>query len=258
MSKIKLNAEHYQKHSTIQKRLAAQVLEYHSISSKETILDIGCGDGAITASMAEEAMSGNVLGIDASNEMIALANKTYSTQLSNLTYKQALAEDGHGENQYSLITSFNCLYWVKPLEQAFENIYKALKPGGHFLALVYPLESVYWKPFIDVLHKDKFKQYCEQSICSYWRSSSDWIRLAESRGFEVIRSDREEQEGVYVNDQAYLDYVNGWLPCLLDAPALTLEDYLRDVLALVKTKFSKNEELSIPFTKLHLYLKKPR
>jgi ubiquinone/menaquinone biosynthesis C-methylase UbiE len=43
----------------------------------EHILDVGCGDGKVTAELARAVPKGSVTGIDASPEMIRFARKTF-------------------------------------------------------------------------------------------------------------------------------------------------------------------------------------
>ena len=52
--------------STHQKEWGAKLIHELSISGTEKILDLGCGDGALTAQLAALTPQGAVLGIDAS------------------------------------------------------------------------------------------------------------------------------------------------------------------------------------------------
>jgi ubiquinone/menaquinone biosynthesis C-methylase UbiE len=56
----------------------AVIAEELKLRGDETILDVGCGDGKITAELARAVPRGFVLGTDASAEMIAFARKTFS------------------------------------------------------------------------------------------------------------------------------------------------------------------------------------
>ncbi|MGC9517062.1 MAG: class I SAM-dependent methyltransferase [Methanomicrobiales archaeon] len=58
------------------------------LDGHERILDIGCGDGRITAEIASKISEGCVLGIDNSIEMIKLAKESFSIkEFSNLKFK---------------------------------------------------------------------------------------------------------------------------------------------------------------------------
>lgn len=83
---IKLDAVYYSKNSSIQKRLASDILKLHSFNLDETILDIGCGDGAISANLALIANKGTVLGIGSSNEIDKYAKKKFAINCKNLNF----------------------------------------------------------------------------------------------------------------------------------------------------------------------------
>ena len=47
-----LDATHYQQHSQLQSSLAQELLQTYPFKGNEWILDVGCGDGKITAQIA--------------------------------------------------------------------------------------------------------------------------------------------------------------------------------------------------------------
>lgn len=68
--------EVYAKSSTAQQKWAQELLSKISIRGNEKILDIGCGDGKITAEIALLVPEGSV-GIDNSSEMISFAQSKF-------------------------------------------------------------------------------------------------------------------------------------------------------------------------------------
>ncbi len=97
----------------------------------ESVLDIGCGDGKITAEIAKRVPHGRVHGIDRSEEMIALATRLI--QLPNVTFQvldaQALAFD----NEFDAVFSNSTLHWVPDHAVVLRGIASALKPGGRIV-----------------------------------------------------------------------------------------------------------------------------
>lgn len=65
----------YEKNSSAQERAAESVLSGLKLRGDESILDIGCGDGKVTAKIAALVPQGKVTGIDSSPEMIDFARK---------------------------------------------------------------------------------------------------------------------------------------------------------------------------------------
>ena len=65
----------YEKASAHQKEWGERLITELSLQGDEQILDLGCGDGKLTAQLAELVPEGSVLGIDASRGMIEVAQK---------------------------------------------------------------------------------------------------------------------------------------------------------------------------------------
>ena len=158
----KLDAKHYEDNSLFQKSIAKEVLDLYPIHGNENILGVGCGDGFITANMAELVHCGSVTGIDPSIDMIRHAEIKYpQKKYLNLNFKIGMAESEHCHDSYTLITAFNCLHWSHDLPKAFNNIYHSLNKGWRFIGVLYPLESIYWTVFVETLSKPKWNKYIE-------------------------------------------------------------------------------------------------
>ena len=254
----KLNAQQYHQNSTVQKSLAEELLSWHTVQLNENILDIGCGDGVITAKLSQMAFQGKVLGTDPSTEMIALAKQNFpKSDFSYLDFQIGKAEDSHGRNQYSLITAFSCLHWAKNLNNAFQHMYEALLPKGKLLALTYPAESPYWALFTEVLQRPIWKSYFSHNTCSHWLTSELYTQLVKSVGFHCLRIETVDGTVTYEHPDAFKNYVNGWLPCLFDASASVLSNYLDEVTQLVWQRYGTSQKaVVVPYKKLHLYLEK--
>ena len=69
------DASGYRDQSSLQKWLADEHLAALTLNGAERVLDVGCGDGRITAEIADRVPRGSVLGIDPSSRMIAFARE---------------------------------------------------------------------------------------------------------------------------------------------------------------------------------------
>jgi ubiquinone/menaquinone biosynthesis C-methylase UbiE len=253
-----LDAQYYRENSSIQAGLAAEFLQAHHVTQQESILDVGCGDGRLTAGFAEVASQGKVCGVDPSEEMIALAQASFSQQqFSNLSFQVAQAESDHGVEQFSLVTALSCMHWVRDLSLAFQQFYRCLQAGGRVLILTYPRESEFYQPFVEVLNREKWRQYLPMSMCVGWKFSKEYSELAESLGFQVQQADVIQSVANHENQQAFKAYCKGWLPCLLAIDSMLLEDYLEEVTQQVWQDYSlANGGCEIPYTKLHFCCQK--
>ena len=88
-----------------------------SLRGDERVLDLGCGDGTISAAIAARLPHGSVLGVDASHDMVAFAGaRRFRRLLANLAFRVADAAHLSFAGEFDLVVSFNCLHWV--LDQA--------------------------------------------------------------------------------------------------------------------------------------------
>jgi trans-aconitate methyltransferase len=74
---VRWNAEDYAANSAAQQTWARELIAQLHLRGDEHILDVGCGDGKVTAELARAVPKGSVAGIDASPEMIRFARKTF-------------------------------------------------------------------------------------------------------------------------------------------------------------------------------------
>ncbi|KAK8197377.1 S-adenosyl-L-methionine-dependent methyltransferase [Phyllosticta capitalensis] len=122
-------------------KLATTVYSYLDPQPTDSILDIGCGDGPLTAQIAGAVSSGRVLGLDASPSMIQTAQKDYApSKHPNLIFQVADCTKLSKEVPEVLDGSFDKVFsnaayhWIlrnpETRKDVFSDAFKALKPGG--------------------------------------------------------------------------------------------------------------------------------
>ncbi|HEY5853352.1 MAG TPA: methyltransferase domain-containing protein [Aldersonia sp.] len=115
--------------SELQRVMAAESLSRLHLNGDERVLDVGCGDGYVTARIADRLPRGSILGVDPSPRMIESAKQrtTPATfQLGEVTTLPFTAE-------FDVATSFNALHWVHDQATAYDRIATALRPDGRAL-----------------------------------------------------------------------------------------------------------------------------
>lgn len=108
--------------------LAADLIDLLSPKPGERVLDIGCGTGHLTGRIAE--LGAEVVGIDASAEMIAQARKNYPGLRFEVQDTRAFRFD----LPFDAVFSNAALHWIKEPERVIVCVERALKPGGRFVA----------------------------------------------------------------------------------------------------------------------------
>ena len=81
------NAADYAANSAVQQTWARELIAQLQLRGDEHVLDVGCGDGKVSAEIAQAAPRGSVVGVDASPQMIEFARKTFlRNKIPNLEF----------------------------------------------------------------------------------------------------------------------------------------------------------------------------
>ncbi|GAB3805314.1 methyltransferase domain-containing protein [Spirosoma humi] len=111
-----------------------------------TVLDVGCGSGAITRSIAEKTgATGRVLGIDPSPSLIEQATQQSRT-IPGLAFQQADVYSFDTVERFDLVTCARTLQWLAQPEAALLNMKRFVKPGGYLAILDFNHEKIAWTP----------------------------------------------------------------------------------------------------------------
>lgn len=131
----------YHKNSELQRQWAYEALGDLSLGTRDSILDYGCGDGKVTASLSHHARKAHLLGVDHSAAMIDFAKKKFNSErYPNLSFELTSEETRLGEKYeeaFDLVVSFSVFEQVDQPEPILRDLWKVLKPGGT-LAMVIP------------------------------------------------------------------------------------------------------------------------
>jgi SAM-dependent methyltransferase len=105
--------------------LGAPVVELLEPRAGERILDLGCGDGALTIKLAE--MGCDVVGVDASAPQIEAARRL------GLDARVKEGERLDFDAEFDAVFSNAAIHWMKPPDDVVAGVWRALKPGGRFV-----------------------------------------------------------------------------------------------------------------------------
>jgi trans-aconitate 2-methyltransferase len=125
------NADAYAAHSSLQAEMARRVLESLDLDGAPRVLDVGCGDGRVTAAIAARIPGGSVVGVDPSRSMIEHASRQFGPSMHpKLRFEVADAASLPYRGEFDRVVSFNALHWVPDQDAALRSIRAALRPGG--------------------------------------------------------------------------------------------------------------------------------
>jgi SAM-dependent methyltransferase len=101
------------------------VVEALAPTAGERILDLGCGDGTLSALIGERGA--DVIGLDSSPEQVAAARARGID--AHLGDGAALAYD----SEFDAVFSNAALHWMRPPRRVIAGVERALKRGGRFV-----------------------------------------------------------------------------------------------------------------------------
>jgi trans-aconitate 2-methyltransferase len=217
-----LDAYHYKNHSNAQYQRVKELIPNCNFHEKAHVLDVGCGDGKITAEIAAALPNGWVLGIDASPNMIHCANEAF--QQPNLEFQCIKAEEIFLNKHFDNILCFNCLLWVRKPKEALDRLSKLLKPGGSFLILTYLKESSY----VDLLEKalDRFPAYKKLSAAHTMLTLKEHRNILESNKLKINTFEVRNMIADYSTKEDLKNYLKGWLGCYVPLPEELQNEFL--------------------------------
>lgn len=129
------NAATYHRVSGPQFTWGQAVLERLPLQGDETVLDVGCGTGRLTALLLERLPRGRAIGVDVSANMLATARRELPADLRRRTAfvhadTSALPVVGRADAIFSTAT----FHWVLDHPRLFASLFRALRPGGRLVA----------------------------------------------------------------------------------------------------------------------------
>jgi len=128
------NPADYAAHSASQQAWARELIAKLELRGDERILDVGCGDGKVSAELARAVPDGSVIGIDASSEMIGFAHKTFpSSEISNLKFEIMDARRIRLVEKFDLVFSNAALHWVDDHPAFLRGAAAVLRAGGRLV-----------------------------------------------------------------------------------------------------------------------------
>lgn len=101
-----------------------ELLEFVPDNNEQTILDLGCGTGIMTAQLRN--LGSKVVGVDSSKSMINRAKE----QFDNIDFMVCDALDLPFENEFNVVFSNAVFHWIGDHDALLSNVRKVLKADG--------------------------------------------------------------------------------------------------------------------------------
>jgi malonyl-CoA O-methyltransferase len=115
-------AHSYNTYNMIQTKVAKELVHKIKRQRYNTILDVGCGSGAVYHHMTAESMTFDTfVALDASEEMLSLHPKSHKIKVLHADFNQPFVFDAD-DKENVLIVSSSALQWSKDLDNTFSQL----------------------------------------------------------------------------------------------------------------------------------------
>lgn len=253
-----LHAQLYRENSSEQEKLAWRALSLARFRPEDKILDVGCGDGRITAALKKLLPDSQIKGIDASVEMVAYSQQNFSN-IDNLVFEHGFSLQLADVALWDWVTCFSSLQWIRDPELALSNFYRALKPGGYALILTYPSESPYYAMIQETMELPKWEHHFQTSGHLSWRTTEQYRNKVQEMGFTVVKTLMEDRLIGFESLGAFERFVKGWIGCMVCCDEQEEESLIKDLTENGKQKFINRGDgkLHLPYRCLIMLLQRP-
>lgn len=176
--------------------------EYAQIKKGDTVIDLGSGagnDAFIARSIVGD--DGRVIGIDMTEIMIELARKNaLKLNLQNVEFRLGDIENIPLSNNRADVVVSNCVLNLVPDKlKVFSEIYRILKPGGHFNISDIVLEGEL--PETIIKEAEMYAGCVSGAI-----QKNDYLNMIKQNGFENITINKEKK--ITIPEAILKNYLN--------------------------------------------------
>ncbi|GBE04637.1 trans-aconitate 2-methyltransferase [bacterium BMS3Abin10] len=205
---MRWDAEKYDTVKAPQVDAGRELIVMAEVRETNSILDIGCGTGKLTAELARLASKGFVTGIDPSKEMLDKARRTCES-FKNTSFRLISAQSMSFTDEFDLVFSNSALHWIKEQHEVIGLAYQCLKDDGR-IAFQLPARNFcsefyeYSSNAIDLLGlRETFKDW---ETPWYFPIREEYKILLESVGFYNIKIYYRDYGLLFKNINDVLDW----------------------------------------------------
>jgi trans-aconitate 2-methyltransferase len=231
----------YSSSSSAQKNWGLELLSKMRFKGTERVLDVGCGDGKLSAEIAGNLPGGSVLGIDLSEEMITFARNTYPLErFPNLTFMLTDANELNFVSEFDVVFSNAALHWIKAPEAALKKFWKSLKPDGVLLAQFGGRGNAaeVFKIIDKMLENKKWSSYFRDFTSPYgFYGSEEYGKWLKEAGFSVKCLEMPSKDMVLEGEKGLIAWIaSTWHPYTQQVPRELKEEFINELATLYADK----------------------
>lgn len=124
------------------RRLAEQFIDFAGTSDGEEVLDVGCGTGSLSFTLAARAPHSTIKGIDFSAPYVAFAQRKNAQARLSFETGDACAMP-YADNAFDRVMALLVLHYVREPKKAIAEMRRVARPGATVAATVWDARGGY-------------------------------------------------------------------------------------------------------------------
>ena len=212
-----------------------------------SVIDLGCGTGILTNALSERGY--NVIGIDASDDMLAQARANFPA----ISFIHADAADFMVNAPVNAVFSNAVLHWIDRDNQPkmMKCVHEALKTGGQF---VFEMGGFRCAGMIHDMLADMFKKYGYDYVMPfYFPSIGEYASMLEAEGFSVRYALLFDRPTELAGNDGLYDWINMFVKIpFMSVNASDRENILRDTVDALRDRLFHDGKWYADYVRLRM------
>ncbi len=228
------DAKDYARNSQNQFQWAKELIPKLKLQENEALLDIGCGDGKITAGLAKCLTKGRAVGVDSSAQMIKLAKNTFSTEdYPNLSFQGMDARNLTFREEFDIVFSNAALHWIVDQKPVLEGVRRSLKPKGRLIVQMAGRGNAQDIIIIlsDLLTEIPWKQYFDSLKFPYgFFDTKEYSAFLAAAGLKPVRVELFPRDMKHAGEEGLAGWIRTtWLPYTEKLPLEKRDLFVKEI-----------------------------
>lgn len=239
------NSDNYTDNFQFVYKYGEGVVDLLTVADDSFVLDLGCGNGAITQKLSEKGF--RVLGIDASASMLEKARQLHP----DLDFRLEDACEFTLEERADAVFSNAVFHWIDDHDRLVRNISLNIKTGGQ---LVFEFGG---KGCADTVHNALEKVFADRGF-EYvnrfnFRSIGEFAPILEKYGFKVEYASLYDRPTEQIGENGLANWINMFVGSAFEGVGSRMrEEIISQTEELCRPKLYKNGKWYVDYVRIQM------